>query len=55
MPTDYRKDLPDFNKIIHLFKELHKRRPTLTEVKDIQILWNKIEPDEPEITRKPLF
>ena len=33
------KDIPDFNCINSLFKTLHKRSPTLSEVKDLQKLW----------------
>jgi hypothetical protein len=40
MPTNYLKDIPDFDKIVFKFKDLHKRQPTLQEVKEIQAIWN---------------
>ncbi len=49
------KELPDFNHIVSLYRQLHKVTPTIPQIRKIQALWNKIESDEPEITRKPLF
>ncbi len=49
------KELPDFNHILSLYRQLHKVTPTFPQIRKIQELWNKIEPDEPEHIPKPLF
>ena len=48
-------DIPDFNKILCLYRQLHKATPTIPQVRKIQELWNKIEPDEEFTPPKQLF
>ncbi len=55
MPTDYKKLLPDFDKINNLYKALYKRQISLREAKEIQAIWLKKEPDKLIIPPKQLF
>lgn len=49
------KELPDFNHIVSLYRQLHKTTPTFPQIRKIQELWNKIEPDEEFTPPKQLF
>lgn len=55
-PTNYlMKDLPDFDKISHLYFLLNRRPITLSEVRTYQDIWNQAEPDPPAEQRKQLL
>lgn len=49
------KDLPDFDKISHLFSAIYKRPISLSEAREIQAIWNNLNPAPPTAEPEKLF